>query len=129
VVKRALKMPLLECLDFANSTSGTGTRPVTTTAPQALMLRNDAFVREQGAALADRVRREVGEGGVVALVGRLHALAFQRAPTPREVEMARAFMSAQRSALAAEGHADPAAGAFQSLCRAVLNANEMFYVE
>jgi hypothetical protein len=63
---------------------------------------------QQGPALADRVRREVGEGGDVDLVGRLHALAFQRGPTPREVELARGFLSVQREGLAAEGNADPA---------------------
>ena len=60
VVKRGLKIPLLESFDFANSTSPVGTRPVTTTAPQALMLLNDSFVQSQAEALAARVTQEAG---------------------------------------------------------------------
>ena len=43
-------VPLLETFDYNNATSPISERPVTTVAPQALMLLNDAFVQDQAAA-------------------------------------------------------------------------------
>ena len=56
-------------------------RPVTTGAPQALLLLNDAFVQEQAAALARRVRREAGAGATDRrLLERAWTLATGRSP-------------------------------------------------
>ncbi|MEO7318042.1 MAG: DUF1553 domain-containing protein, partial [Chthoniobacteraceae bacterium] len=117
VVKRALKIPLLESLDFANSASPSGTRPVTTTAPQALMLLNDSFVHAQAAALAERIVREAG-GQADAQVARAFQLVLQRTPTESERRAAKSLFADQ-----------PEHAAWQSFCRALLNVNEMIYVE
>ena len=117
VVKRALKIPLLENLDFANGVSPSGTRPVTTTAPQALMLLNDVFVHAQAAVLADRVVREAGEQPD-AQVTRAFQLVLQRAPTESEMRAVRTLFADQ-----------PPRAALQSFCRGLLNANETIYVE
>ena len=109
VVKRALKIPLLESLDFANSASPSGTRPVTTTAPQALMLLNDSFMHAKAAALAGRIVREAGEQHEAQIV-RAFEIVFQRRPSDAEHRAARALP-------------------LQSFCRALLNANESVYVE
>ena len=108
VVKRALKVPLLEAYDFANSTSPAGVRPITTTAPQALMLLNDAFVQQQAEALAARLAREGGG------IERAFALTLQRPPRPTELHAAQAL-------LASEG--------MVRLCHALLNLNEAIYVD
>jgi hypothetical protein len=120
VVKRALRIPLLECLDFANSASATGMRPVTTTAPQALMLLNDSFVRTQAAALAERIGRETdgSQGGVDDFIVRGFQRVLQRSPSSRELEESRRFL--------AEG---TAAGARAAFCRVLLNLNETIYVD
>ena len=115
VVKRALKIPLLESLDFANSASPAGTRPVTTTAPQALMLLNDAFVHAQAAALAERVTREAGEQPD-AQVTRAFQLVLQRAPAESEMRAVRKLFADQ-----------PPRAALESFCRGLLNANETIY--
>ena len=128
VVKRALKVPLLECLDFANSASPSGTRTVTTTAPQALMLLNDAFVLAQADQLAQRVSRE-SEAGGDDVVERLFRVALQRLPTPAERATALRLMDDQRLRAAAEGSPDPGRMALRSLCRVVLNLNELVYVD
>ena len=128
VVKRALKIPLLESLDFANSTSPSGTRPVTTTAPQALMLLNDSFVHAQAAALAERVVREAGEQAD-AQVTRAFQLVLQRAPTESERQAVQSLLADQRQRAIAEGTAQPERGALKSFCRGLLNVNEMIYVE
>ena len=120
---------MLECLDFANSTSAQGERPVTTVAPQALMLLNDPFARARARAFAERLTREAGPGDD-ARVRLAFRLAMQRPPTENEVGAARRLLSAQR----AEGSASPARqdaehDAWESLCRAILNLNEVIHVD
>ncbi len=101
VVKRALKVPLLECLDFANSSSPVGARPVTTTAPQALMLLNDGFVQAKAAALADRIVREAGKSQK-SQIERAFQVALQRRPTGTEMKSAQALLADQRQRAAEE---------------------------
>src|SRR5205085_321583 len=60
-VKRSLLVPLVESLDLCDTTRSAARRPVTTVAPQALMLFNGDFVNEQARHLADRLRRECGD--------------------------------------------------------------------
>lgn len=120
VVKRALKVPLLECLDFANSASPSGTRTVTTTAPQALMLLNDRFVHERAAALGLRVESESrAQGGDFIL--HLYEIVLQRPPSPSERAVAESVLE--------DGRGLPGRAAMESLCRVVLNLNEFIYVE
>ena len=128
VVKRALKVPLLECLDFANSASPVGVRPNTTTAPQALMLLNDSFVQTQAAALATRVTREAGEREEKQIV-RAFQLVLQRAPTKAELKASLSLLTDQRQRAVAEGTPDPGRVALNSFCRGLLNVNEMIYVD
>lgn len=128
VVKRALKVPLLECLDFANSASPVAVRPSTTTAPQALMLLNDSFVQAQGAALAERIRVKAGEKLEVR-VARAFELVLQRSPTKAEMKSSLALLADQRKRAAAEGAFEPARAALESFCRSLLNVNEMIYVD
>ncbi len=128
VVKRALKVPLLDCLDFANSASPVAVRPSTTTAPQALMLLNDSFVQTQAAALAARVMREGGEREEMQ-IERTFQLVLQRAPTKGELKASLGLLADQRKRAVAEGM--PARGrvALNSFCRGLLNVNEMIYVD
>jgi len=128
VVKRALKVPLLECLDFANSASPVAVRPSTTTAPQALMLLNDSFVQAQGAALAERIRREAGEISD-RQIARAFQLVLQREPTKAELKASLTLLFDQTKRATAEGAKDPARVALNSFCRGLLNVNEMIYVD
>jgi len=128
VVKRALKVPLLECLDFANSASPVGVRPNTTTAPQALMLLNDSFVQAQAAALAVRIVREAGEQQNEQ-VARAFQLVLQREPTKAELKASRGLLADQQQRAVIEGASDPGRVALNSFCRGLLNVNEMIYVD
>jgi hypothetical protein len=128
VVKRALKVPLLECLDFANSAAPVAVRPSTTTAPQALMLLNDSFVQAQAAALAARLAREAGER-VEKQIERAFQLVLQRSPTKAEIKAALSLLADQRRRASTEGASDPAGVALQSFCRGLLNVSEMIYVD
>ncbi len=88
-------------------------RNVSTTALQALNLLNSPFLIQQSKAFAERVRREVGDMPV-SQIRRAFRLAFQRGPT--SLEEAGALTLVREHGL-------------ESLCRALLNANEFVYVE
>jgi hypothetical protein len=120
VVKRSLKIPFLETMDFANRSAPTGVRPVTTTAPQALLLLNDPWVRDQSETLAARLRSEAGNDAN-AMIQRLWLLAYQRTPSPDEREFALRFLAEQ------DPHHDRET--WIGLCRAVLNSNEFLYID
>ncbi len=54
-IKRSMVPPIFECFDYCNTAAPLGERPVTTVAPQALLLLNDQFMREQADNLAARL--------------------------------------------------------------------------
>jgi hypothetical protein len=115
IVKRSLKVPFLETLDFANSTSPTGVRTVTTTAPQALLLLNDPWLHEQAENLSQRIQRETKQDRI-AQVDLLWKLAYQRSATGEEMQLAVDYIGDSSERMA-------------SLCRAVLNSSEFLYMD
>jgi hypothetical protein len=124
-IKRALLPPLLETFDYTTTTLPIGERPVTTVAPQSLMLLNDAWVQEVAGNFADRLLHEAG-ADPSAQVKRGFALALQRPPSPRELEAALAMLQQQRQW--AKG--SPAErSALQSFCVALFNLNEFLYAD
>src|SRR5207244_9731660 len=60
--KRNLRLPLFEAFDRPDSLNSCPVRPVSTFAPQALILLNGAFMQEQSKAFAGRLLRECREG-------------------------------------------------------------------
>ncbi|MGV3772647.1 MAG: DUF1549 and DUF1553 domain-containing protein [Verrucomicrobiales bacterium] len=128
VVKRALREPLLESFDAASSASPSGTRNITTTAPQALSLLNDPFVQKQASAFAERLSREAPES-LESKIKHAFALVTQRLPSPQEIGLAGKLMVEQEELARKEGKSKPAEVALQSFCRAMLNLNEMIYID
>jgi mono/diheme cytochrome c family protein len=120
-LKRTLMVPFLETFDYANTAESVGTRPITTVAPQALLLLNSEFTDEQARNLAERVRREAGNV-TSAEIDRLFRLALGRLPTPREAKIAAELL--QKSP-GPDGAADP----LRALCLVVLNLNEFVYLD
>ncbi len=94
-IKRTLTSPWLDSFDYANVSAPLGERPVTTVAPQALLLLNDEFAGQQAASLADRVVAEVG-ADPRAQLKRAYQLALQRNPTEREIDVAHELLLRQR---------------------------------
>ncbi len=88
-------------------------RNVSTTPLQALNLLNSTFMLQQAGYFAERVEKDTGRVPA-AQVKRAFALAFQRAPSDKE--LAAALKLVKEHGLAA-------------LCRAVLNANEFVFVD
>ncbi|MBL8852477.1 MAG: PSD1 domain-containing protein [Planctomycetaceae bacterium] len=119
-VKRSLRDPILEAFDFANSHSPVGQRPITTVAPQALALVNDAFVRRQAEHLANRTLNVSPDPRQRARS--LWWIVWQREPTESELESALSFLSAE-SANGSETER------WVALARVVLNSNETLFVD
>jgi len=82
--------------DAANPDSSTQRRTTSTVAPQALMLLNHPFAREQAKHLAERVFREVPEDGDDRIEF-LHQLLFARSATTEEVEVAQQVIDSGRA--------------------------------
>ena len=99
--QRSLLTPLMTTFDFSDTTLPCGQRDVTTVAPQALALLNNAFVHEQSTALA----RGVGDSRAVNHEDRINLLwrrVFGRHPTDRERAAALAHLSEQEKHFAAQ---------------------------
>jgi hypothetical protein len=124
-VKRALIPPVLEAFDYTTTTLPVGQRTVTTVAPQALMLLNDAFVQRQGERFAERLMREAGHDAA-AQVKRAFKLALQRLPNDQELQAALAMLRDQRR-LAGGTRAEEVA--LRNFCVAMFNLNEFVYVD
>ena len=114
-----MTVPMLDTFDYSNTTSPLAERPVTTVAPQALLLLNDAFMREQAAAFADRLEKDIRTvatdvrrwtntvappphvGGYgEKFITRGFQFAVGRQPTKRERQLARDFMKRQQESFA-----------------------------
>lgn len=119
-VKRSLKNPLLEAFDFANSHSPVGQRPITTVAPQALVLLNNEFVRQQAERIFLRIADQSNNTEMrIPLIWRL---VWQRQPTERELQSALEF-------LRVENDSRTEAQRWVALVRVVLNSNETIYID
>jgi hypothetical protein len=153
--KRNVRLPLLEAFDQPDTLTSCPVRPVSTFAPQALILLNGPFMQSQARALACRIIREAavtphsssqpGEGMKVApQIDIAFRLALGRAPRPAELTLALAFLDEQAELLRQRLRAwrtvalpeqlppgtDPArAAALADFCLALLNRNAFVHVD
>lgn len=100
---------VFDCPDAAASMPK---RNASTTALQALSLFNSQFILQQAEYFAKRLRRDAGDD-IGAQVGRAFELAFGRKPEPDEAVAATEL---------AKQHG------LESVCRAILNASELVYL-
>jgi hypothetical protein len=133
-VKRANLFPFLQTFDGPTAIGSCARRTPTTTAPQALMLMNDAFTREQARRFAGRVAWDAGPDSR-ARVTRAFQLAYARPPTVVELATAVRFLAAQaethRRALA-DQTSDPRAtelAAFTDFAQTLLASGEFSFVD
>ena len=139
---RSLLPPLMTTFDFGDTTLPCGQRPVSTVAPQALALLNNAFAHERSTALATVVpsaeRRDDGRDADQQI--RLAwQLALVREPSPGELAAGREHLVTQRQRFSTEQHDnlkkrglvshDPDFLALASLCHVLLNTNEFAYFD
>ena len=115
-VKRSKLIPLLQLFDSPDSLQTIGRRSTTTTAPQALMMLNNPFVRDS----ADQVRRRLAPGKAersAAFIDQGFLLCVGRVPSRDEHQLA--------TALLAPGTPESQ----RDFCHMLLCLNEFLYVE
>ncbi len=110
-VKRSLIVPLMEVLDFCDTTRSSAKRMTTSVAPQALSMFNGDFVNRQAAHLAARLRREAGDDRSKQ-IDLAYRLALARPPTGTERDAMLSFL--ERESL-------------EQLGRVLFNLNEFVY--
>ncbi len=121
-VKRTLLVPLLETLDFCDTTQPTERRTITSVAPQALTLFNGEFVNRQAEKFAIRLKNEAGDDSVnqIKLAFRV---ALAREPAEKELAALQQFLVRET-----DGDSDAARHrALVQMCRVILNLNEFVY--
>jgi len=118
-VKRTLLIPMLETLDFCDTTSSSEKRAITSVAPQALTLFNGDFVNRQAEELAQRLVREAGPD-TEAQMNLAYRLTLSRRPTSQEQ------ISLLRH-LKGNSAPDGEHAALIQMCRVLLNLNEFVY--
>jgi hypothetical protein len=124
--KRNVRLPLLEAFDQPDTLTSCPVRPVSTFAPQALILLNGPFMQGRAKAFAARLAREAGPDAE-GRVRRAYRLALGRPPRPAELRLALGFLAEQAKLL--RGRPDAEAAALTDFCLALLNSNEFLYVE
>jgi hypothetical protein len=143
MVKRNVRLPLFEVLDQPDTVNSCAVRPVSTFAPQALILMNGPFTREQSKAMAVDLARTAGRD-TDQQIAVLFRRTLGRLPTAQELDTARSFLKQQgadiRDRLLARHDvglprdlpigADLAVvRALADLCLAMFNLNEFVYVD
>ncbi len=93
-IKRSMVPPIFEGFDYATTASPLPERQVTTVAPQALMLLNDPFMLQQAQALAERLEQETS-ADAARRIERAYQLVLARRPSPRESQIAQAYLARQ----------------------------------
>jgi hypothetical protein len=135
-VKRTLVVPMLETLDFCDTTYSTERRAITSVAPQALTLYNGEFVNQQAERFSLRLERDAGHD-IAGQINRAYLLALARQPTADELRVLLEFLRLESQAVSSESTALPAEPspdtyavrhrALVQMCRAILNLNEFVY--
>jgi hypothetical protein len=129
VVRSAL-YEVFQAFDFADPSVMNGRRDTTTVAPQALFMMNSPLVSQATRAWAQRVLQGTGPDDA-ARVQAVYEQAYSRPATANEVSRAVQFLEKYQAAETARQTPVEEARlrAWQSLCRAVLAANEFVYIE
>jgi hypothetical protein len=135
-LKRNVRLPILEAFDQPDTLNSCARRPVSTFAPQALILMNGPFARAQSRAMAADLTRTAGPDAK-AQVTAAYRRALGRLPRAEEVRTALGFLKSQTQLLHPQPLAQQALGipptpaearALADLCLAILNTNEFVYV-
>ncbi|MCP5540492.1 MAG: DUF1553 domain-containing protein [Akkermansiaceae bacterium] len=112
-MRRNLRYPLFEAFDRPAADRACARRHVSTTAPQALMLLNDATVADYAASFAKRLSSAAPDStdDEIRLAFRL---ALGREPASEELRGGRDFVAAQ---------------SIESFCHAIFNLNEFVFLD
>ncbi len=130
-IKRLMIIPMLEVLDFCDTTRSSSKRTVTSVAPQALTLFNSDFTTRQSHYFAERLISEVGLD-FDKLIQRAYRLTLCRPPTSRERESMLDFLRREMEASLWEStkvndRGEVRRAALHQMCRVMFNLNEFVY--
>ena len=127
--QRIRRQPFLDLFDGADPNAVTGSRPLTTSALQALFTMNDPFFHEQAAALARRT--ETRHRSDLERLRYAYQLVYGRLPAPEEIRETREYLSKARAALAGSGMKEDRKyrEAWASLMRVLLSSNEFLSLD
>jgi hypothetical protein len=117
-VRRNLRYPLFELFDRPDGTASCARRKESTTAPQSLILLNSGFSLTMAKALGKRC--EDGEMPTGRSIQRMYGLLFQRAPSRKEIRLAKGFLAESNSS---------EVKALAQLALALINLNEFLFVD
>jgi cytochrome c553 len=129
VVRSAL-FDVFQAFDFADPSVLNGKRQSTTVAPQALFMMNSKFVAEQSRRMAERLFAEEPSDDATR-VARAWRLAYSRPPSTDEVASSLNYVDtySRQYRLKFPDRSDVELRSWQSLCRAIMAANEFLFVE
>lgn len=111
---RAARIDLLSEFDCPDNAFAAPNRNSTTTPLQALTLMNHQFTLDIAAFLAQRLEREAGSDNIDAQIERAFRLLYSRPPAPVELEAAEKMIAASN---------------LTAFCRALINTNELIYLD
>ncbi len=141
--KRNVRIPLFEAFDQPDTLTSCADRPVSTFAPQALILMNGPFTQEQGKKMAVKLVRDFGTDPAKQ-IEELYRHTVGRKPTAEEKKLAIEFLKAQAATIRERqkagqpigldaGDVPPGADVAEvrslaDLCVAIFNTNEFVYI-
>ncbi|WP_339732811.1 DUF1553 domain-containing protein [uncultured Gimesia sp.] len=111
---RAARIDLLTDFDCPDNAFAASKRNATTTPLQALTLMNHQFTLDLSQFLAERVQHEAGTDNVDQQIARAFHLLYTRPPVAQEQQAARTLI---------------AANGLPAFCRALINSNELIYLD
>jgi hypothetical protein len=124
-IKRSQLLPMMMLFDWPEHLVGIGQRASTTIAPQALAFMNSPQCRQYAEGFAHRIESLPKTEGIA----RAYSIAYGRAPTDRETQLALEFVARQESAYQAAGQSSANVLALVDLCQTLMSMNEFVYID
>jgi hypothetical protein len=132
-IKRSELIPTMMLFDWPEHLVSIGQRPVTTTAPQALLFMNNPQARSCAEGLAQRLSLQISDKkdeprNFNPAITHAYELAFGRTATEKEVELSLQFIVHQRDLHAGENSEDAESLALTDFAQMILSSNEFVFV-
>ncbi len=127
-VRRSKPVAFLGAFDGPSCEVNCDRRGSSTVAPQALMLMNSKFIRDQSAHFARRLYDQA-PGGLRQRVALAWQLAYQRPASRDEVDLGCRFVQRQTDLLRGAHGAAAERAALTNLCQQLLASNEFLHVD
>jgi cytochrome c553 len=124
-IKRSQLPPMMVTFDAPDTLGSLGLRSSTTVAPQALLLMNNAQVRDSARAWATALAAQPAADAVK----RAYLTALGRPAMDDEVALAAEFLRTQTESYKTAGKGDAAELALTDFCHSLVSLNEFVYVE